>query len=159
MSNEYRALAGRLEQVLIDLDRVVTRTERQMDQALETNDDAYLDATALNLHGFYAGIEHALEDIAQTMSETLPAGAHWHQNLLLQMSSKIAGVRPAVIAVETRYCLDEYRQFRHIVRNVYTFNFRSPSIEGLVTGIRACLNAVISDFQQFSQFLNQLTDE
>ncbi len=158
MSNEYKALAGRLEQVLLDLERVVTRTEKQMQQALTTNDDAYLDATALNLHGFYAGIEHALEDIAQTMSETLPLGAHWHQNLLLQMSSEIAGVRPRVITTQTRYCLDEYRQFRHIVRNVYTFNFRSPSIQGLVTGIRACLNAVTDDFRQFTQFLTQLTE-
>lgn len=158
MSSEYKALAGRLEQVLLDLERVVTRTETQMQQALTTNDDAYLDAVALNLHGFYAGVEHALEDIAQTMAETLPAGAHWHQNLLLQMSSNIAGIRPQVIAVQTRYCLDEYRQFRHIVRNVYTFNFRSPSIQGLVAGLRACLNAVTADFQQFAEFLHQLTD-
>ncbi len=159
MSDEYVALIGRLEQTLFDLDNVAHRTERQMQQALKTNDDAYLDAAALNLHGFYAGMERAFEDIAQTMSETLPSGSHWHQNLLLQMSSEIPGVRPRVITPQTRYCLDEYRQFRHVVRNVYTFNFRSSAIQSLVADLRACLNAVKQDMQQFMQFLKQLSDE
>ncbi len=159
MSNDYVALVGRLEQTLFDLDRVVSRTEKQMKQAVITNDDAYLDAAALNLHGFYAGVERAFEDIAQTLSETLPSGSHWHQNLLLQMSSEISGIRPAVITVQTRYCLDEYRQFRHVVRNVYTLNFRLASIQSLVADLRACLNLVNQDLHHFIQFLQQLADD
>ncbi len=54
---------------------------------------------------------------------------------------------------------DEYRQFRHIVRNVYTFNFRSSSIQSLAIDLRACLDVVTQDMQQFMQFLKQLSDE
>jgi len=50
----------------------------------------------------------------------MPAGEHWHQLLLEQMASEIGGVRPAVISDATRQALDEYRGFRHVVRNVYT---------------------------------------
>ncbi len=159
MSDEYVALMGRLEQTLFDLDRVVSRTEKQMKQAVATNDDAYLDAAALNLHGFYAGVERAFEDIAQTMSEALPSGSHWHQNLLLQMSNELSGIRPAIITVQTRYCLDEYRQFRHVVRNVYTLNFRLSSIQSLVTDLRTCLNFVTKDLNNFIQFLQQLVND
>jgi hypothetical protein len=38
------------------------------------------------------------------------------------MAVEIELVRPAVISKETRNTLDEYRGFRHIVRNVYSFN-------------------------------------
>lgn len=159
MSDEYIALISRLEQTLSDLNRVVSRTEKQMKQAITTNDDAYLDAAALNLHGFYAGVERAFEDIAQTLSEALPSGSHWHQNLLLQMSNEISGIRPAIITAQTRYCLDEYRQFRHVVRNVYTLNFRLSSIKSLVSNLRTCLNLVTQDLKNFVQFLQQLVND
>ena len=154
--NKYTALAGRIEQTLLDLERVVVRLERQMKMAAQTGDDAYLDAAALNLHGFYAGIERTFEDIAQTMKESLPSGPNWHQNLLLQMAASQPNLRPSVISTETRYCLDEYRQFRHIVRNVYTFNFRSSSLGVLAHDVRNCLTAVSNDLANFIQFLTQL---
>jgi hypothetical protein len=159
MNDKYTALASRIEQTLLDLERVVVRLERQMKMASQTDDDAYYDAAALNLHGFYAGIERTFEDIAQTMGESLPTGSHWHQNLLLQMSAPQPDRRPAVISIETRYCLDEYRQFRHIVRNVYTFNFRSSSLGVLARDVRVCLTAVSTDLTNFIQFLNQLVTD
>ncbi|MCP4359840.1 MAG: hypothetical protein GY796_17675 [Chloroflexi bacterium] len=120
MNSMYTALASRIEQTLLDLKRVVARTERQMQMASQTNDDAYFDAAALNLHGFYAGIKRTFEDIAQTMGESLPTGSHWHQN-------------------------------------VYTFNFRSSSLEVLARDVRNCLTAVSTDLSNFIQFLHQLS--
>ena len=87
MSDKYVALASRIEQTLINMDSVVSRAEVQMRKAPITNDDSYVDSAALNVHGFYVGVERTLEDIAQTMSESLPSGSYWHQKLLLQMSS------------------------------------------------------------------------
>ncbi|MFO7682145.1 MAG: hypothetical protein R6X34_19050 [Chloroflexota bacterium] len=159
MTNLYVALASRLEQTLIDLDRVVARAEMQIEKAGTTEEDSYYDAAALNLHGFYAGVERTFEDIAQTLSETLPPGANWHQNLLLQMASEIPGKRPAVIRLNSRYCLDEYRQFRHVVRNVYTFRFRSSAVQELVEDLRGCFDAVSTDLTNFIQFLNQLATD
>lgn len=159
MNDMNAALASRIEQTLLDLERVVARTERQMKMAQQTNDDAYFDAAALNLHGFYAGIERTLEDIAQTMGETLPTGSRWHQNLLLQMSASQPDLRIAVLSTETRYCLGEYLQFRHVVRNVYTFNFRSSSLSVLARDVRSCFEAVSTDFTNFVQFLYQLNGD
>ena len=41
------------------------------------------------------------------------------------MAEEITEVRPAVISGSVRFGLEEYRGFRHIVRNVYTYNFDS----------------------------------
>lgn len=47
--------------------------------------------------------------------------------LLTQMAKEIAEVRPAVISYSVQSDLDEYRGFRHIVRNIYTYKFDSAN--------------------------------
>jgi hypothetical protein len=88
----------------------------------------------LNLHGFYSGIERIFERLAETLDGSLPKGENWHQALLVQMSKEVAGIRPAVISPQTLKHLDEYRGFRHVVRNVYTFHFDEAKLEKLVLG-------------------------
>ena len=89
MNGRYRALAGRIHVALEDLARVVSRTEQLATKARQSGDDGYWDGVALNLHGFYAGTEHILEDIARTVDESIPDGAGWHQDLLQQMSAEV----------------------------------------------------------------------
>lgn len=156
MNAGYATLAGRIRQSVLDLERVVARAELLMDKARRTGDDDYLDGVALNLHGFYAGVERIFEDIARALEKTVPEGPGWHQDLLLQMSAEIASVRPAVLTQETRLCLEEYRGFRHIVRNVYTFNLRSARLQELTAGVRPCYQAVAQDLEELSTFLEQL---
>jgi len=156
MSAEYATLAARMRQSLLDLERVVDRAGLLMDKAERTGDDDYLDGVALNLHGFYAAVERIFEDVARTVDQAAPAGPDWHQDLLLQMSAEVVAVRPPVIRQETRRCLDEYRGFRHVVRNVYTFNLRPARLQELVAGIRDCYRAVESDLHNFAAFLEQL---
>lgn len=57
MIAEYAALATRIRQTLLDLDPVTLRAESLFHQYQRTSDDGYLDGVALNLHGFYSGIE------------------------------------------------------------------------------------------------------
>jgi len=47
-----------------------------------------LDGVALNLHGFYAGLERLFELIAAIVDGTVPQGANWHQILLEQMATE-----------------------------------------------------------------------
>lgn len=56
MNPEYAALIGRMEQMLADIERVVNRAEYLLAKARKTGDDGYWDGIALNLHGFYAGL-------------------------------------------------------------------------------------------------------
>jgi hypothetical protein len=158
MSGDELALASRIETELTELESVIERTERQFSKAKSSGDEDYLDGAALNLHSFYAGIERIFEVIAREIDKSMPTGPEWHRNLLIQMSAEISGTRPAVIGRSTRNCLDEYRGFRHLVRNIYTFNLRPSRVEELVTDLRPCYATVTVDIKAFCQFLNRLDE-
>jgi hypothetical protein len=134
MNGEYAVLAGRIRETLIDLERTVKRAETLRDKAQQTRDDGYWDGVALNLQSFYTGIERIFIDVARTLEASVPDSPTWHQDLLLQMSAEVSHLRPPVITRETRLYLDEYRNFRHIVRNVYAFNLRPARLQELVSG-------------------------
>jgi hypothetical protein len=157
MNGEYAALAARIRASLDDIKRVADRAETLSQRAQKTGDDGFWDGVALNLHGFYAGVEQVFEDIARSLEGGVPTGATWHQALLLQMSAEVASVRPAGITATTRQRLDEYRSFRHIVRNVYTFNLRPARWLELVGGLRACRTQVNADLTAFAAFLDGAT--
>lgn len=158
MSTPYSALIGRIAQTLADVEQVVSRTEELLAKAQCSGDDGYFDGVALNLRGFYAGIERIFEDIARTVDQTVPAGGNWHQDVLLQMAAGINTLRPAVITRDTRHCLDEYRGFRHLVRNVYTFHLRASRLTELTAEVRACYEQVRHNLDNFCHFLEQLDD-
>jgi hypothetical protein len=157
--SENTALAGRIRESIAELENVVTRTVHLAEKALKTKDDDYWDGVALNLHGFYTCAERIFEDIARTIDESLPTGSDWHRDLLLQISAEEIGVRPAVIARDTRKCLDEYRGFRHVVRSMYTFSLRPSRIKELVEGLMACFDMVSRDLNEFAAFLESLRKE
>jgi len=156
MNTEIGALSGRLQQALLDIERVAARTEALLKKARASQDTDFYDAIALNLHAFYTGVEAMFEDIARTLDGAIPSGPNWHQELLQQMGAEIADVRPPVIQLETRYCLDEYRGFRHLVRNLYTFNLRPTRIAELSDDLRGCFEAVERDVRQFVAALQDL---
>ena len=158
MKGRYAALAGRIQQSLVDVERLVSRAERLMNRAQQSGDDGYLDGVALNLHGFYAGLERIFEDIARTVDRAVPSGPDWHQDVLLQMSAEVAATRPPVLSQEARHCLDDYRGFRHVVRNVYTFNLRPRRLQELTEPLRDCFQIVEQDLNGFVAFLQQLAE-
>ncbi len=65
MNGKYLTLAADIADELENIQRVIERTEIVSTKAVETNDDAYLDGVAWNLHGFYSGVEHIFENIAR----------------------------------------------------------------------------------------------
>jgi hypothetical protein len=94
----YLVVAGRIRQELTDLDRVVTRSERAVSAARQRpeDQDLYLDAAALNLHDFYAGLERVFHHIATTIDKSMPSGPEWHRELLRQMQVALSQLRYAV---------------------------------------------------------------
>lgn len=153
MNMKLLTLAGRIRGELSDIYRVVKRVPEAWQRAQQSNDDYYLDSVALNLHTFYSGLERIFELIASRVDESKPQGDHWHQDLLRQMAIEIPRVRPRVISPETRDRLEAYRGFRHVVRNVYTFNLNPLRIEPLVAELPATFASVESDIARFLQFL------
>lgn len=159
MSAGEAALAARLRVELVELERVVRRAEYLLAKTRTQGDEDYLDGVALNLHGFYAGVERIFEEIAREIDGSLPAGPEWHRDLLLQMSAEVVGTRPPVIDRATRDCLDEYRGFRHVVRNVYAFNLRPSRLQELVADLPACYKALARDLMTFCDFLDALASD
>jgi hypothetical protein len=159
MKGNGLTVAARIQAELHEVERVVQRAEQLLLKMQTQNDEDYLDGVALNLHGFYAGVERIFEDIAREIDGSLPTGPEWHRNLLMQMSAEISDTRPPVITRETRNCLDEYRGFRHVVRNVYTFNLRPSRLQELVTELRPCYASLVQDVTVFCTLLDNLSLE
>ena len=155
MSERLLRLAQRIRDECEELVRLVARAEEAWRRLRQSSDDLYADSVALNLHGFYAGLERLFEMIAAGIDGNVPRGENWHQMLLEQMVAEVPSVRPSVIREETRQMLDEYRGFRHIVRNVYAFRFDLVKLQTLVQGAPAVLSQVRAELLAFADFLDQ----
>jgi len=132
MNKKELTLISRIEEELDELGTIVTRIGKAWKSASQRKDDLYLDSVALNLHGFYSCLERIFELIAKNIDGSLPQGENWHQELLKQMMIEIKQVRPPVISKTLYSSLNDYRGFRHVVRNVYTFNISYKKLKPLV---------------------------
>ena len=158
MIGRYAVLAARIRQELPDLERVVVRAERAMASSRRQPEDPdlYLDAAALNLHDSYAGLERLLVQIATIVDGSPPTGPEWHRHLLRQMGVELPQLRPRVLSPEAIQALDEYLRFRHVVRNIYTFEFDPERIERLVQRLRPCMERAQAELLAFAAFLDGL---
>jgi hypothetical protein len=154
MTESYVAVAGRIRR---ELDRVETVVERAqaiwVDATPDAGQDYRVDAVALNLHGFYAGVERIFKTIATRVDQSMPEGGNWHQELLEQMNTELPGVRPAVLSDAAHKKLDRYRGFRDVVRNVYTFDFDPEQIGLLMKRLPETVEHVRDDLQAFADTL------
>ena len=160
MIARYIVSAERIRRELEELERVVTRVRRAVEatEGDSVDRDLYWDAIALNLHDFYTGLERILRHIAAQVDGHLPEGSEWHQELLLQMATQLPRIRPAVFSAGTIKRLDEYLRFRHVVRNVYAFEFDPQRIRPLVEALAGDLARVKSELAVFIDFLEGLAD-
>lgn len=155
MIERYALARGRILQELESLDLVVERVEEGMAKARSqpAEEALFLDAVALNLHDFYSGLERVLQYIATHVDRHVPSGGDWHRELLRQMQIEIPDIRPAILSARTVQVLDEYLRFRHIVRNVYTFEFDADRLDRLARGLRPCLEKTSSELRAYADFL------
>jgi hypothetical protein len=84
MSDLYQGLVERICDAVLDLDHIVERAGQgwTMVQQSSAEQFAYVDSVALNLHGFYSGLERPFELIARHVDRKLPEGETWHRDLL-----------------------------------------------------------------------------
>ena len=153
MNKEGAVLAARILTELKEISKLVYRIEQGWKKAKKREDDFYLDSVALNLHGFYSGLERIFEKIAASVDGSIPEGANWHQELLHQMSMEIKGIRPAVISPDLKERLEEYRGFRHVVRNVYTYHLSPEKIKPLVDKVKEVITNSEKELSAFAKFL------
>lgn len=137
MTATFQTLVDRIRGEVSDLDQVVQRASEVWPLAQQESEDQaiYIDSVALNLHSLYSGLERLFELIARQVDRRLPEGANWHHELLRQMANDVPDARPAVIGEETADALDEFRRFRHLVRNVYTIHLDPKKIQPLLESL------------------------
>ena len=155
-AGDYRAVAVRTRQELVALQEVTDRARGAWAEATGASDDYHIDATALNLHGFYAGLERLFVIVAERIDESMPSGANWHQELLQQMSAELPGVRPAVISRTLAADLERFRGFRHVVRNVYAYVLDPRRIGELMGDLPGTFGAARSQLADFADALEAI---
>jgi len=161
VTERLRRLAARIRQELTAIDRVTIRIARAWAAARRhsTDQDLYLDSVALCLHDFYTGVERIFRHVAAGFDESMPGGSDWHDALLRQMATERLPDRPAVIAARTREGLEEYLRFRHVVRNIYAFEFDAERLGRLVDTLPDVFQRVRGDRTAFSGFLDQMISD
>jgi hypothetical protein len=154
----HQELAERIRGELVDLAAVIRRALHSWERGRRVADEqgVYLESVALNLHAFYSGVERLFELIARHVDGALPAGESWHHDLLRQMANEIAEVRPAVIGHESAGALDEFRRFRHLVRNVYAFNLVPQKMNPLLVALPGLWQQLHAELSAFAGFLEEV---
>lgn len=157
MIARYQVLRQRIADEQKQIRRAATKAQNAYQASARGGKDEtfYLDSTALNLHGFYSGVERLLEIIARDIDNLTPTGSTWHRDLLQQMKLEIPGVRPAVLTPRSVELLEEYLGFRHIVRNLYTWDFIPKRLGELVAQVPETLTTLDRDLAKFDAFLGQ----
>jgi len=144
---------AKIEDELTELDQLKERIEEVWGKYKTNGDEFYLDSVALNIHGLYSGFEKFFLEVAREIDENIPEGSSWHKELLDQMALNIKNLRPAVISKESRNILDEYRAFRHVVRNVYANKYSAKKIAILLENFLEDYKKVRREIIKFLQFL------
>jgi len=149
----YGNLITRIEIEIEELKAILAKTELFIQQYQLTTDILYQDALgsaiALNLHGFYTGVERIFIAIAQNIDLWQPNREQWHRELLEQMSVDIPAVRPRIISESTRDKLDELRRFRHVVRNIYAYRLETKRVIELATRLHICNQEFSLELEKF----------
>lgn len=97
--------------------------------------------------------------IAVDLDGVALGGEPWHAELLSQVELEVPSLRPAVITSESRQRLDEYRRFRHRLRNIYAANLNASQLEGLVSQLMSTWKILKAELSVFADYLDSLTDD
>ncbi len=98
-------------------------------EALDLADACILVGAALD--DYYLAVENIFKVIATELDGGLPAGEHWHRQLLTNMMLEVPGIRPPLLSENTVFQLDELRKFRHLFRNIYGFALDAARVADL----------------------------
>jgi len=134
MKKMYLVISSRIKNEIIEIEETIKRAQKAW-ELIEEEDSLYIDSVALNLHNFYSGLERIFSLIAKEIDGKIIETPDWHKELLLQMSIEIPYVRPAIISKELKEKLENYRAFRHVVRNIYAYKLKPEKIRDLITNL------------------------
>ena len=86
--------------------------------------------------------------IAKGVDDTVPTGAQWHRDLLIQMT-KATSNRGPVLTDELAHQLAGYLGFRHFYRHAYSFFLEWSEVEKLVAPLEKVWDQVKAELELF----------
>lgn len=158
--NDYKKnllLREHIKEELSYIYKSIERAENAWEKATTSSDESYYDSCVLNLYHTYHGLEKIFKQIAQNIDETIPEGKNHCRELLKQMRYEVEGIRPSLISDELYTLLDEFRSFRHIIRNVYAFNYDVAKLEALIKHLVPMKSKLKKEFEEFCMFLDHIS--
>ena len=72
------------------------------------------------------------------------------------MAVDIPQIRPQVLSMASIGAIDEYLRFRHVVRNIYAFEFDPERIGRLARNLRSSFEQVQVELLSFADFMDEL---
>lgn len=162
MSPERTGASVDLARLLVELGEDRAAMARCLDDVNEGRrhftpagaDRPWLALIAVALHGWYTGLETALERIARTIDQRVPTGEMWHRDLLSQCTAEIPSVRPAVLPRATHYHdLVELLEFRHFFRHAYGVNLHPGRLRDNMDRLLRVYPGVAAALDEFEAFL------
>lgn len=156
-SDTLRSLASDIELELVKL----TRLEQDISDAKEKSrqnpqlSNLIYESIALKFHNFYTGCEHIFSLVSTDLNGGVPKGPDWHVRLLKRMSS-VHEERKAVISSGTANLLNEFLGFRHVIRNIYSFDLDIERIDKLLSKYPDTWAQVEHDVSDFVTWLRDL---
>ncbi|HHV97011.1 MAG TPA: hypothetical protein GXX37_11160 [Clostridiaceae bacterium] len=161
MNMKFAIVKSRINMELNNIDKLHSELqargllEQLPSRVSSLSDQFQLRAVGSILHDFYTCAENIFKIIARYIDESTPDGSDWHLELLQQMSTDIANIRPYVISSQTLQYLNEYKGFRHIFRNIYGFNLIAERIERLLDLFDPTIKLLKQDIQSFIQKMDE----
>ncbi len=153
---EFPVLVAEINAELKNLEKLVQRLATQQGRV---DDEEISESAALRLHNFYTGCERIFKLIATEVNGVLSQSLDWHKRLLNQVALEVAGIRPAVISAETRNDLEELLNFRHVVRNIYSFELKPQRVEELVKLTTKLYPKFAKEIDAFTAFLVEVYNQ
>ena len=108
------------------------------------------------LHDFYTGLEKAFSEVSPELNGVGPADQGWHRALLHTMTLDLPGFRPPVIRRELEAALVELLKFRHVYRNLYSFELRWDRVRALAMEALAVWPEIERDLLAFAAALDTM---
>ena len=158
-ATELREMAADIESELQRLGRLEQEIAEVKAETLRPSPYGKLFTENLDfkLHNFYTGCERIFQIIASELNGSLPHGYDWHKRLLHRLGAERQG-RPAVITEATVLLLEEFRGFRHVVRNLYGFEISQERLEKLVAKYPMVWRQFEKEMKIFITWLLSLAD-
>lgn len=148
----FARLSPKMERARAELSDLKKYSNSHYDEFL-AGDWGAASAISLGVHNIYNGIEDILLSLARDVDDAVPGGATMHQDLLDQMVTEIAGIRPAVLDSELYESLSELKSFRHLVRHRYGFDLKPERVRENLDRVTVALPAFIEAVSSLEQAL------